>query len=208
MRVLVVFTLGALVAGCGAPAAPEPAFWRPWYDPAPAAGGDSPPAIPPTGGVGGVGGGAGECGLAVTVTTSSTDGTYAPNNIGAIWVADGAGHFVQSLRVWANRRIEHLDRWDHDTAVAGSPGSVVDAVTSATLPGHGVRTAAWSCRDRNGAPAPDGAYQVCFELTESNSAGPIDCVPFQKGAAPLTLTPPDRPTFHARQLTITPGSGS
>jgi hypothetical protein len=157
---------------------------------------------------GGGDGGATTCGLAVTVTTVTTDGTYAPDNIGAIWIADGAGHFVQSLRVWANRRIEHLDRWAHDTAVAGAPGSTVDAVTSATLPGHGVRTAAWRCTDQSGASATDGAYQVCFELTESNSAGPTDCVPFQKGAGPLALAPPDRPHFRARQLTFTPQGGS
>jgi len=40
--------------------------------------------------------------LAVSVTTSSTGGNYAPRNIVAIWVEDNSGKFVKTLLAYAN----------------------------------------------------------------------------------------------------------
>ena len=208
----------ALLTACSG-AAPGAPFWRPYYDPpTPPASGDDPP--PPTtaadlaapvhaadaGAVGDFGavGPPPPCALAVSVTTVSPGGTYSPNNIGAIWIADGAGTFVKTLRVWADQRIAHLERWARVTANAGAPASVADAVTSASMTSHGTRNAAWGCTDLAGKVVADGSYQVCVELTDANSAGPYDCVAFTKGAMPVDLMPPDKPTFTKRRVQLTP----
>lgn len=213
------------IAGCGRTPAPDPTFWRPWYEPPPAASGDEAPQEPDPSAGGGVAPGdspttptttptptgmtatpatASACGLAVSVTTASFGGTYAPNNIGAIWIADDHSRFVKTLDVWADRRTEHLDHWVAATAAAGLPNNRLDAVSTATKTSHGTRTAAWNCTDATRTPVPDGNYRVCFELTESNGAGPLDCVAFAKGAAAQDLSPADLPTFKKRRVVFTP----
>lgn len=215
------------IAGCGGTPAADPAFWRPWYEP-PAASGDEAPQDPdPSSGSGVISGDSPPttssptptptetptptptttptaCGLAVSVTTASFGGTYAPNNIGAIWIADDHSRFVKSLDVWADRRTEHLDHWVAATAAAGLPNNRLDAVSTATKTSHGTRTAAWNCTDTTRAAVPDGNYRVCFELTESNGAGPLDCVAFAKGPAAQDLSPADLPTFKKRRVVFTP----
>lgn len=201
----------SLLAACGG-AGPGAPFWRPYYDPPPPPASDPPPPPvttgPDLGGATTTGDGGtpahGPCALAVSVTTASPGGTYSPNNIGAIWITDGAGAFVKTLRVWADRRIEHLERWAWVTSLAGAPDNVVDAVTSASMTSHGTRTAAWSCTDIAGKPVADGSYQVCFELTDANAAGPYSCVPFAKGPMPVDLSPADLPTFKQQRIQFTP----
>lgn len=220
------------IAGCGGTPAGDPAFWRPWYEPAAVSAGDEAAQEPDPGtGGGAIPGGsptttstppppesptptptgmtptptpANACGLAISVTTASFGGTYAPNNIGSIWIADDHSRFVKSLDVWADRRTEHLDHWVAATAAAGLPNNRLDAVSTATKTSHGTRTAAWNCTDATRAPVPDGNYRVCFELTESNGAGPLDCVAFAKGTAAQDLSPADLPTFKKRRLVFTP----
>jgi hypothetical protein len=156
---------------------------------------DSPPTTPTTDG---------SCALAVSVTTASFGGTYAPSNIGAIWIADDRDRFIKTLAVWADRRREHLDRWVAATTAAGLPNNRLDAVSTATKTSHGARSARWDCTDAGRALVADGNYRVCFELTESNGAGPLDCVAFIKGPAALDLAPDDRPTFKKRRVVFTP----
>jgi hypothetical protein len=146
----------------------------------------------------------GPCSLEVSVTTRAVGGKYAPDNIGAIWIADANDKFVKTLDVWASRRIEHLARWGSVTTSAGAPSNTVDAITGATEQAHGVRTATWNCTDYHKKPSPDGAYRVCFELTDSNTGGPVDCVKFDKSTSPLRIAPPDPSTFKKRSIVFTP----
>lgn len=197
-------------------------FWRPWYElidgsvnepvfdlsvsPADAGSDDRRDGAAPSDGSAGVDQGSmpRSCSLAVTVTTTSAGGRYAPRNVGAIWISDGSDRFIKTLAVWADKRAKYLKRWNEATAAAGTPASRVDAVSSATRTSHGVRTAAWSCTNTAAMPVPDGAYKVCFELTDYDGPGPNSCVAFTKGPAPLTLTPPDSPSFTARRLELVP----
>ena len=192
----------ALLPACVEPPTADPDFWRPWYDehgggPSTDGGGgavtDLTMGAPGPGGV-----------LTATVVTTSAGGKYSPRNIGAIWIADAGGHFLKTLTEWGSRRRQYLYKWQAATAAAGTPGNTVDAITSATLPSHGTRTGQWSCTDWNRRPVADGRYQICFELTDRDAAGPSDCVPFDKGRQGFTVTPADAPSFTARTLVYRP----
>jgi hypothetical protein len=146
----------------------------------------------------------GPCSFSVSVLTVETGGKYAPDNIGAIWIADGGGTFVKSLAVWAKKRISHLTAWTDATTQAGLDGNTVDAVTSATLSSHRTHQVSWNCTDTNEKVVPDGPYSVHFEVTDKNSSGPTASVPFTKGTKPITLSPPDEPNFKEIQLVFMP----
>jgi len=138
------------------------------------------------------------CTLIFQVTTVTFNGSYAPRNVGAIWVSDGSGRFVKSLTVWAQKRIRHLTTWQ-----AAAMGNTVDAVTSATAGSHGTRTGKWNCTGLDHQPVPDGPYRINVEFTERNSTGrvmtPLD---FTKGGA-VNLMPPDQTNFRAIRLQVT-----
>ena len=56
---------------------------------------------------------------------------------------------------------------------------------------------------------PDGNYQVCYEMTESNSSDNnppprFHCLMFSKGPMGFELMPPDAPGFRARRLRFVP----
>lgn len=200
------FCLAPALAACeGAPGPEE--LWRPWYeapieeptDPGPV---DPIPDMsnPNTDG-GPIPGG---CTLAVSVTTASAGGRYSPRNIGAIWVSDGSDRFIKTLNVWASQRAKYLKRWNEATLAAKVPGNRTDAISGATKSSHGVRTASWNCTNSAKLPVADGAYKVCFELTDFDGAGPYECIPFSKSPAAVTLTPPDAASFKARRLELSP----
>lgn len=175
---------------------------RPDANPDGMTGGAAPDAAPRTGP-------SPTCTLAVTVTTVTTGRDYAPDNIGAIWIADAGGRFLKSLAVWANRRIQHLPRWNMVTNAAGMPRNRVDAVTGATVGNHPARTVSWNCSDTARQQVPDGNYQVCYEMTESNSSdnnppSRFQCLMFSKGPMGFELMPPDAPGFRARRLRYVP----
>jgi hypothetical protein len=138
------------------------------------------------------------CALTFTVTTASYNGSYAPENVGAIWIADAGDRFVKTLSVWAGKRRKHLDSWN---SVSG--GNTVDAVTAATARDHGARSGTWNCTGLDRRPVPDGTYRVNVEFTESNSAGrlmpPLD---FAKTGGPVDLSPIDQGNFRSIHLQV------
>lgn len=144
------------------------------------------------------------CSLKVQVLTVTTGKGYDPKNVGAIWVADSAGKFVKSLNVWAGTRASHLNKWRADTSAAGLASNKVDAMTGATMSNHAQRTGTWNCTNAMKAPVADGNYKVCFEMTESNGAGPNSCVDFVKGPTSAMVMPPDEMNFKGRVLQFTP----
>ena len=139
------------------------------------------------------------CTLMFQVTTATANGSYAPRNVGAIWVTDASGRFVKSLKVWAQKRIRHLVTWQ-----ASAMGNTVDAVTSATVNSHGTRMAMWNCTGVDHQPVANGSYRINAEMTERNGLGRVMMpLEFVKGAAvPATLTAPDQPSFKAIQLQV------
>ncbi len=145
----------------------------------------------------------GTCTFTFMVTTVTAHGTYAPRNVGAIWIDDGSGKFVKTLQEWGVARIGNATAWE-----TASGGNVVDAVTGATLPNHGPHTATWNCTDLSGNPVPDGNYSVNVTFAESDAfpffgPAPIQtAVTFVKSASPLNVTPPDAGNFTAMHLTL------
>jgi hypothetical protein len=156
-----------------------------------------------------VGGPVSGCALTASVTTISTNRDYAPLNVGAIWIADARGKFVKTLTVWAGRHGNHLLRWVADSGDAGRARDTTDAVTSATARNHGAHKATWDCTDTKRAPVPAGYYQLCVEMTESNSAGggaqpELACGAFAHDGRAASTTLPAGPAFKDRQLSYMP----
>jgi hypothetical protein len=143
------------------------------------------------------------CSLSVSVTTTAPGGKYQPRNVGAIWIADDTGAFLESLDVWGNRRLSHVTAWNAATKAAGVPGNTVDAVTSATLSTHRTHNVSWNCEDYNGQVVPDGTYRVYFEVTDSNNSGPNHFETFTKGPTAATAQA-SATNFNNIVLTFTP----
>jgi len=133
--------------------------------------------------------------LAFTVRTTSYGGNYAPKHVLAIWIKDGVGNFVKSLKVRANSRKKHLVKW-----VASSNYNEVDAVTGATINSHTTHTVIWDCKDVAGNIVPDDDYQIWVEYTSENSnnngnPGPSNSIPFTKGNTSQIFSPPTQQYF-------------
>jgi hypothetical protein len=126
----------------------------------------------------------------VRVRTTANGGRYAPRNVGAIWIEDGTGKFVQTLEVWANARRRYLTRWRTSSA-----DNTVDAVSGATLSNHTTHDRTWTLDAAARCDHPAGAYHVKIEHTDFNGNGPLLDIPFTMGT-PATLNPADQTTFH------------
>jgi hypothetical protein len=139
-----------------------------------------------------------KCTLAFQVTTATFNGSYAPKNVGAIWVSDANARFVKSLTVWAGKRIRHLTQWQ-----SVAMGNTVDAVTSATTNSHGTRMAKWDCTGLDHLPVANGPYRINVEFTERNGAGRV-MVPlmFLKSDGAQNLMPPDQTNFKGVRLQV------
>jgi hypothetical protein len=120
--------------------------------------------------------------LNVSVTTASTGGNYAPRNVFVVWIEDASGNFVKTLSANAEKRIQYLYKWSASTSAKNSQYNRVDAVTGATLSGHGTRIGTWKGTDYNKNLVADGTYYVCFELTDKHAQGNYSRFAFTKGA--------------------------
>lgn len=141
--------------------------------------------------------------LAVSVTTSSTGGNFAPRNILAIWIEDSSGKFVKTLLAYANIRKTYLNTWEASTTTAGSVYNSVDAITGATQSSHGTRTCTWNGTDYAGNLMADGDYRVRMELTDKNATGNVASFTFAKGATSQKLSPASVSSFSAVTLNWT-----
>jgi hypothetical protein len=159
-----------------------------------------------SGGATGLGGATGPAvltgSLAVSVTTRAAGGEYAPDNVGAIWIADGGTTFVKSLYVWGQQRRRELTRWTAATSAAGLSNNLVDAVTAATMSSHGARMATWNGTNASRTLVPDGSYKVCFELADGSTQ--YQCVDFMKSRTAQSLMPADTTSFTRRSIVYTP----
>lgn len=138
--------------------------------------------------------------LAVSLTTSSYKGDYAPKHVVAVWITNNSGTFVKTLLLNAAARKQHLTNWMSAT----STGNTTDAVTSATLSSHGVRTCTWNGTDVSGNVVADGTYKLCMEFTESNGTGKFASFAFDKDGSAHQLTPAATSNFSDISIKWTP----
>lgn len=138
--------------------------------------------------------------LAVSVTTSSTGGNYAPRNILAIWIEDSSGKFVKTLLAYANTRITHLNTWQASSLAAGKEFDKTDAISGATQSSHATRTCQWNGTDYAGKLMADSDYKVRMELADKNATGNVASFTFTKGATAQKLTPASVSSFSSVTL--------
>jgi hypothetical protein len=129
--------------------------------------------------------------LHIGVRTSAPGGRFAPRNVGAIWIERADGTFVKTVARWGMIRARWLLRF-----AAASQQNLADAVTGATLISHETHDVTWDLKDRERCEIAAGDYQVLFEVTDKNGAGPTLAIPFSKDQAPLSLAPTDELAFH------------
>ena len=132
-----------------------------------------------------------------------TGAAYAPRHIMAIWVQDGSGTFVKTLKSMAWTRMSDLTTW-----VANSGRDRTDAITGATITSapstH--NNLIWDCTDVNSNEVPDGTYRIRVEMTSHDGQGPITpdtLLEFTKGASPVTVTPANETYFTGMSLVYT-----
>lgn len=129
------------------------------------------------------------------VRTSSVGGKFAPRNVGAIWIEDGAGAFVKTLERWGITRAKWLLTFEEASA-----GNVVDAITSATKIAHETHEVTWDTNDVAGCPAPEGPHVVRLELTDRSGPGVTHAIPFELVGSPADLFPEETANFHDMAL--------
>jgi len=125
------------------------------------------------------------------VTTSSPGGNYSPRNIGAIWIEDQNGQFLQTLKRWANNRRQYLYTWN-----SRSGGNVIDGVTGATYSSHQTHSVHWDFTNFSGDTVAPGEYVLWIELTDQHSQGPLFSFTFPHMGSAETLWVIDQPNFH------------
>jgi hypothetical protein len=128
--------------------------------------------------------------ISFTFTTITDNGPFSPKHVLAVWVEDGNGNFVKSLKVMANKRIQYLYSWN-----ARSGGNKVDAITGATLGSHQTHTLSWNCTNLSENIVPDGDYKLVVEFTDQHAQGPKYSIPFTKGSSSVHLTAPNQTNF-------------
>jgi hypothetical protein len=149
--------------------------------------------------------------LTIDFKTVTQGGTYAPRNVGAVWIETGAGMFVKTLERWAGTRANHLTRWNSASGGWGSffgggnTADMMDAVSRATLRSHEMHHVMWNMKDSTGKLIADGMYNIVIECTESNfGSGPNASIPFMKGPAPQMNTAPDKAPYSGFSLNYQP----
>lgn len=135
--------------------------------------------------------------LRIRVRTSAIGGSFAPRNVGAIWIERSTGEFVKTVERWGKTRAKWLTRF-----AAASHDNLVDAVTGPTLLYHQTHEAVWDLTGLDRCEIAGGDYRVAFELTDRSGTGEATAVPFAKDQTAQTSTFPDTPYFHDLELAL------
>lgn len=105
--------------------------------------------------------------LALTVTTTTANGPYAPKNCAVVWIENAGGTIVKTIDRKCGVRSQHLVAW---TTASGGSGTDTDAVSSASRANHQTPLSiTWDLKDRAGTIVPDGSYTIRMETTEENA---------------------------------------
>lgn len=131
-----------------------------------------------------------------SVTTTAPSGSYADENLLAIWIESGApaSAFIKTkIRYCSNGNLDHLNTW-----VTKSGQNVVDAVTGATRTSHGTVTFLWNGTSTNGTVVADGAYLVRLEMAwdrDMSTGKTVNSFPFTKGTSLFHSNPANTGNF-------------
>lgn len=129
----------------------------------------------------------------ITFTTTTSGGNYAPNNVVAAWVQNGAGTHLRTVGLWSAVRTQHLVSYRAAAGINDSNALPADAVSGASRLNHqGALTVIWNLRDKAGNIVPDGTYTIRLELADENATTAAQnnqaTFTFVKGATPQTQT--------------------
>jgi hypothetical protein len=163
------------------------------------------------------------CMMTIDYTVVGSHGMWYPHNIGAVWVEDTNGHFMKTVERWAAIRADYLAAWNMRESAHGKwptcffanacSGAMVpdqtDVVSQATIfEDNQAHHTVWNCKDLNGKVVPDGKYRIFVEEMENiyplYPAGPLAMFDFDKGATPMTFTPPDTMPFKGMKVVYKP----
>jgi hypothetical protein len=149
--------------------------------------------------------------LQIRFTTVDQNGRYAPANVGAIWIEDGSGKFIKTLKRWAGIRASHLTAWKAASGGwpsffgGGNATDQMDAISAGTMRSHGMHDVSWDMKDLMGQLVPDGMYKVGIEVTEDNRvAGANARIDFVKGPMAQPVMPPDKAPFAGLTISYRP----
>lgn len=142
--------------------------------------------------------------IQISATTVSYRGEYAPENVGAIWIADESGALVRTLETWGSKRFKNAVAY---RAVARA--DEIDVVSGATRKSSGTHTVTWDGRDYRGAAVDGTSFLLNIEFTEDDSAskkpaGPHRVVPFSTAPDASEPTAPDDAFFRGITITRSP----
>jgi len=137
--------------------------------------------------------------LSFTFTTTNNGGTYAPNNVLAVWITKTNGDFVKTLIVRGGIRKPKLITW-----IAQTSGNTIDAVTGPTLTSFGSHTVTWNGTNSAKNIVPDGDYVLHIENVSANQQGPYASFEFVKGNEQYSNTFEDKTYFKNISLQYTP----
>ena len=139
----------------------------------------------------------------VSVKTKPNGVGYSPKHVLAIWIEDGVGDFVKTLKLNANKRQEYLYTWE-----AKSGENTTDATTGSTLNPHIAHAVSWNCTNLSGAIVDDGSYAVKVEYTSEHDQGPLTSISFTKADNVVAFQPADEAYFIDMNLVYTPSSST
>ncbi len=134
--------------------------------------------------------------VAWTVTTHAFGGRFAPRNVGAIWIEDETGVYVDTLEQWGTTRKKWLKGY-----LAATEEQYVDAQSGATLLRHETHAGTWDLRSSTGCELAAGAYVLALELTDRSGTGALERLPIELTAAG-TLELTNLPQFSSIVLQV------
>jgi len=139
--------------------------------------------------------------LDVSVTTLPNNKVFSPEHVLAIWLEDGSGNFVKTLKLNGDKRKEYLYTWNNK-----SGGNTTDATTGATLSSDTTHNVSWNCTNTSGVVVDDGDYSLRVEYTSEHAQGPITAIGFTKATDAVAFQPANETYFIDMDLVYTPES--
>jgi flagellar hook assembly protein FlgD len=96
-----------------------------------------------------------------------TTGTHPGDNVAAIWIQTDQGTFLLPLMVWSLWGFDiFLKTWRTASGLVDT--GYYDGVTSPTREYHDdTLLVIWDCKDSSGNSVPNGTYEFCVEMTET-----------------------------------------
>jgi hypothetical protein len=137
--------------------------------------------------------------LKISFETHSYSGSFAPRNIGAVWVETETGQYVRTVDGWSRLRLRMLDGWIQ--FVDGDPNAR-DAISGATAQQHGPHVYYWDRMDNRGKMLSTGEFVIRGEMTEEAKNNRYFSIPFSLLQGPRTFEADDVEGFAKLRVEI------